>query len=222
MFDSAKRSCLKNGNDGCGPGHGAANHEAGGVDHSLDRIQRSVRGVSIMKKKRPRGWLLLIVLVAFAMITLIPWGAAAARDQKRSAVTVWSATSPAINETHLFAGYINRKGDPVGFHSRPGGHDPGNARVTSIVDPPNKAGIYTARVQVRASGGRWLSKQSTFFPDSMTRKSVVQAVLHAYQHRTSKSSAKFSGPSGSGFTIEGYLLPDGRINTAFPVYRHEH
>jgi hypothetical protein len=174
-----------------------------------------------MKRKHPRGLLLFLVLVAFMTTVFNPWCTTAAREHKGTAVMVWSATSPAVNETHLFEGYINRKGDPVGFHSRPGGRDPGNARVTSVIDPPNKAGVYTARVEIRASGGRWLSKQSTFFPDKMTRKEVTQAVLHAYQNKTSGKSAKFSGPSGRGFTIEGYLLPDGRINTAFPIYRHD-
>jgi hypothetical protein len=174
-----------------------------------------------MKKRRSWGWFLFLVLVSFALTALKPECATADRDRRGQVRTTWSTTTPTINETHLFEGYINGKGDPVGFHSRPGGRDPAHARVTAVIDPPNKAGVYTARVEVRASNGRWLSKQSTFFPDSMTRKQVIQAVLHAYQHRTSGKSYKFSGPSGNGFTIEGYLLSDGKINTAFPVYRRE-
>jgi hypothetical protein len=174
-----------------------------------------------MAMTRSRGWLLFVVLVAVALTALQPEWSAAGSSRKEKGLTLWSKTSPAINETHLFEGYVNRKGDPVGFHSRPGGRDPGNARVATVTDPPNKAGVYTARVEVRASGSRWLGKQSTFFPDSMTRKEVIQAVLHAYQHGTSRNSAKFSGPSGKGFTIEGYLLDNGKINTAFPVYRRD-
>jgi|WetSurMetagenome_2_1015567.scaffolds.fasta_scaffold00923_8 hypothetical protein len=174
-----------------------------------------------MNKTASRCWLLFVVPIVFALSALQPGLASAARDLKDKGRTVWSTTSPAINETHLFEGYVNRKGDPVGFHSRPGGRDPRNARVAAITDPPNMAGVYTARVEVRTSGGRWLSKQSTFFPDSMTRKEVIQAVLNAYQHGKSRKSVKFSGPSGKGFTIEGYLLDDGKINTAFPVYRRD-
>jgi hypothetical protein len=168
-----------------------------------------------------RGQLLFAILVAFVLSVPHPDCFAAGGDRKLKVYTAWSATSPAINETHLFEGFINRKGDPVGFHSRPGGRDPRGARVANVTDTPNKAGIYTAQVEIRASGNRWLSKQSTFFPDNMTRKEVVQAVLHAYQHATTRNSVKFSGPSGKGFIIAGYLLQDGKINTAFPLYRRD-
>ena len=45
---------------------------------------------------------------------------------------VWSPTHPPINETHVFEGEINNNGNPVGSHSRPGGHDPANARVVRV------------------------------------------------------------------------------------------
>jgi hypothetical protein len=162
-----------------------------------------------------------VVLLVFVLTALQPGLASAARDRRDKELTVWSATSPAINETHLFKGYVNRKGDPVGFHSRPGGRDPGKARIVAIAEGPNKVGVYTAQVEIRGSGRHWLSKQSTFFPDNMTRKEVIQAVLHAYHHATSRNAVKFNGPSGKGFTIQGYLLQDGKINTAFPVYRRD-
>jgi hypothetical protein len=174
-----------------------------------------------MDRMRSRIWLLVVSLVALALTALQPECSLAGHDRKGKVYTAWSATSPAINETHLFEGYINRKGDPVGFHSRPGGRDPAHARVLAVTNAPNKAGVYTAQIEIRASGSRWLGKSSTFFPDSMTRKEVIQAVTYAYQHATSRNSAKFSGPSGKGFTIEGYLLQDGKINTAFPVYRRD-
>ena len=53
----------------------------------------------------------------------------------------WSKTSPAINLHHVFEGEINRKGRPVGFHSRPGGVDPSTARVVRIRDKPNNAPV---------------------------------------------------------------------------------
>ncbi|HEY4596429.1 MAG TPA: hypothetical protein VIJ02_08525, partial [Thermoanaerobaculia bacterium] len=45
----------------------------------------------------------------------------------------WSRTSPPVNVTHIFEGEINKRGKPTGFHSRPGGKDPANARVARIV-----------------------------------------------------------------------------------------
>ena len=55
----------------------------------------------------------------------------------------WSSTSPEINLWHVFEGEINRKGKPVGYHSRPNGQDAPNARIKSIKSKPNNLGIYT-------------------------------------------------------------------------------
>jgi hypothetical protein len=128
----------------------------------------------------------------------------------------WSATDPPVNETHIFAGQINKRGKPVGFHARPGGRNPANARVVRITDGPNRAGVYTADVEIR-DGGRWLEKGSTFYPDAMSRQEVVAAILHAFHERTG-GGEKFRGPSGRGFTIEGYFQ-NGRINTAYPIFQ---
>jgi hypothetical protein len=129
----------------------------------------------------------------------------------------WSPTDPPINLTHIFEGQVNRRGKPVGFHSRPGGRDPQNARLVRILDGPNRAGVYTADVEIR-DGGRWLEKTSTLYPDAMSRDQVIAAVLHAFHERASGGGEKFRGPSGRGFTIEGYFQ-DGRINTAYPIFQ---
>jgi hypothetical protein len=132
----------------------------------------------------------------------------------------WSATDPPINETHLFNGEINKRGRPVGFHARPTGKDTANARVVKIDRGPNRFGVYEARIEIRNSFfSKWLSKRSTMFPDTLSRQMVIDAVLNAYHNRTTEGSTKFRGPSGLGFTIEGYLLPDGRINTAYPIFQ---
>lgn len=134
----------------------------------------------------------------------------------------WSQTRPAVNETHVFEGEVNRRGKPVGFHSRPGGRDPRGARVVRVVEGPNRAGVYVAMVEIRdPDGGRWLGKRSTLFPDDWTRGEVLAAIVNAWEHRTTGSSEHFRGPSGRGFTIEGYLLSDGtgRINTAYPIFQ---
>jgi hypothetical protein len=127
----------------------------------------------------------------------------------------WSRTSPPVNVTHIFEGEINKRGKPTGFHSRPGGQDPPNARVVRVVDRPNRAGVYTAEVEIR-SGSQWLRKRSTLYPDRLDRQAVIQAVLNAFRNR-SGGGEQFRGPSGLGFAIEGYYQ-DGRINTAYPIY----
>jgi hypothetical protein len=131
----------------------------------------------------------------------------------------WSPTSPPINVTHIFEGEINSRGKPVGFHSRPGGRDPQGARLVRVVDRPNRAGVYTAEVEIR-SGSDWLPKRSTLYPDRLDRDAVIQAALHAFAGRTTGDAEKFRGPSGDGFTIEGYYQ-NGRINTAYPIFTRD-
>lgn len=130
----------------------------------------------------------------------------------------WSKTSPAINLHHVFEGEINRKGKPVGYHSRPGGQDPHGAKLVKIRDKPNKAGVYTAIIAV-SDQGDWKEKFSSFFPDSMSQQDVVDAVLNAYRNSSDKKKQPWQGPSGLGFDIQGYTMSRGDINTAFPVYR---
>ncbi len=129
----------------------------------------------------------------------------------------WSDTQPGINLWHVFEGEINRSGKPVGFHSRPSGQDPANSRVVSIKNKPNRAGVYTATIEIR-DGNQWKDKFSSFFPDSMSRDDVIKAVLNAYNESGDKNAQPFEGPSGLGFTIQGYTSNRGGINTAFPVY----
>lgn len=130
----------------------------------------------------------------------------------------WSDTRPAINLEHIFAGEVNKRGKPVGYHSRPGGIDPDGARVVRIVEGPNRTGVYVAEIEVRNEAGRWLKKRSTFYPDRLRREEVVAAILHAWNHRTKGRNNPFRGPSGEGFEIEGRPLDGGDINTAYPIF----
>lgn len=168
-----------------------------------------------MQRLRRLPLIAILVLAALALVQ----GEASSRSRSRQASgqtdEEWSRTSPPVNVTHIFEGEINRRGKPVGFHSRPGGQDPENARVTRIVERPNRAGVYTAEVEIRSNSG-WLAKRSTLYPDRMDRAAVIRAVLNAFHDRTGNGE-KFRGPSGQGFTIEGYFQ-GGRINTAYPIY----
>ncbi len=129
----------------------------------------------------------------------------------------WSDTKPALNLWHIFEGEINRKQKPVGYHSRPGGNDPANAKVVSVRDKPNNAGIYTATIAIK-DGSQWKEKFSSFFPDDMSRDEVIDVILHAYSESKNPKSQPWQGPSGQGFNIQGYTSSRGGINTAFPVY----
>ncbi len=129
----------------------------------------------------------------------------------------WSKTSPEINLHHIFEGEINRKNNPVGYHSRPGGVDAEGARIVRIRDKPNKYGVYTATIAIR-DGSQWKEKFSSFFPDAMSADEVIDAVLNAYNKSSNPKSQPWRGPSGHGFSIEGYTSNRGGINTAFPIY----
>ena len=145
--------------------------------------------------------------------------AAVLSSQVALAEKVWTTTEPPVNATHIFLGEINRSGKPTGFHARPGGEDPKSARVLEIRSGPNRAGVYTAQVEVRDPGTRrWKEKFSTFFPDRLSHPEIVSAIVHAYRHRDDRRDQPWRGPSGLGFIIQGYTLRDGRINTAYPVY----
>lgn len=129
----------------------------------------------------------------------------------------WSKTSPEINLWHVFDGEISRRGKPTGYHSRPGGVDAANARVVSIRDKPNRAGVYTATIEVN-DDGQWKQKFSSFFPDNLSQQEVIDIILHAYSNSNNKNAQPWSGPSGMGFSVQGYTTSRGGINTAFPVY----
>lgn len=130
----------------------------------------------------------------------------------------WSKSSPEINMWHVFEGEINKRGKPTGYHSRPCGRDPANARVVSVKDKPNKAGVYTANIEVR-DGGQWKSKFSSFFPDNLSQQEVVDVIVNAYNKSKNPKKQPWSGPSGLGFEVQGYTSNRGGINTAFPVFK---
>jgi hypothetical protein len=170
-------------------------------------MRKSAHGADIF---RPAVVLLVLILL------LTPAGPLFGRSTRQQ----WSRTSPEINLSHIFEGAINSRGKPTGFHSRPGGRDPRHARLKKIKAGPNRRGVYTAKVEIYdPQSGRWKEKFSTFFPNTMNRQQVIEAVLHAWKQRKKSRGNKWEGPSGRGFTIQGYLNRRGNINTAYPLYR---
>jgi hypothetical protein len=166
-----------------------------------------------------RRWFILLLFLA-----LLPGGFLAGKGDVLPApgrtldyrTRVWSDTRPAINLTHIFAGEINRRGKAVGFHARPGGVDPQGSGVARVVDRPNRLGVYTAVVWI---GRRNRTKFSTLYPDRLTRPLVIRAILAAFRSGQRRGE-RFRGPSGLGFTIEGYIQ-NGRISTAYPIYSRQ-
>ncbi|HHJ21045.1 MAG TPA: hypothetical protein ENJ84_14650 [Gammaproteobacteria bacterium] len=154
----------------------------------------------------------LLILLALVAAVLLASGNACARK-------AWTNTQPAINATHIFQGEINRRGKPTGFHAKFNGKVAKGAKILRIKGKPNKAGVYTANVAILdPESKQWKNKFSSMFPDKMKPKEVLKAVLHAYKHRKKGKTTPWRGPSGYGFPIEGYLLRNGKINTAYPIY----
>ncbi len=135
------------------------------------------------------------------------------------AFSPWSDTDPSLNLVHIFDGEINQRGKPVGFHQLPKQSGAFSSRIKKILSKPNKAGVYTAIVEIYDQRERkWKDKFSSMFPDRLTKHQVIQAILRAISQNRLGSGAKWRGPSGYGFMIEGYRLNDGRVNTAYPLY----
>ena len=136
-----------------------------------------------------------IMLPRFALNILILLFLAA--QGTLAADTLWTKTSPSINETHIFRGEINRHGKPTGFHAKLNGQTPRNIRILEIRGKPNRAGVYTAQIAIRdPDTGKWKEKFSSIFPDSMSPAEVIDAILHAYENREEGRTRPWRGPSG--------------------------
>ncbi len=153
-------------------------------------------------------------LISILLLNLILSCGSAFAEKK-----LWTETSPAVNATHIFIGEINRRGKPTGFHAKTNGQIPKDAKILKIKSWPNQSGVYTAQIGIYDKRSqRWKEKFSTMYPDKMEPAEIIKAVLHAYSNRNPGKTQPWRGPSGHGFPIEGYLLNDGRINTAYPIY----
>lgn len=155
----------------------------------------------------------ILILLALVAAVLLASGNAGAKKK------AWTNTQPAINATHIFQGEINRRGKPTGFHAKFNGKVAQGAKIVRVKGRPNRVGVYTATVAIRDPGSKqWKNKFSSMFPDDMQPKEILKAVLHAYKNRERNKTTPWRGPSGHGFPIEGYLLRNGKINTAYPIY----
>jgi Bacterial EndoU nuclease len=142
---------------------------------------------------------------------------------------------PQVNQVHVFCGEWKRNA-PNGFHSRPGGLDPGSVTRFTITQPANAQGIY---------GGSWSytgharpPKSSTMFPDACSMPQVLNSIVYAATQPTRcpanapgwavcgpnrpTSAAQPAAPfceasDGTIFLIAMGKLSDGRVNTAFPL-----
>ncbi len=138
-----------------------------------------------------------------------------------------SGGSPRVELRHIFCGEINRRGLAVGFHSRPGGHNPPTVSGTPAPRPiPGHPGLYNlTRFQISQDGQTGTKGISTMYPDKCSAADVVAAIQHAYNNgqRTEEQFRGLSGPSctdaeGRPFPIVGFTDRRGglHIRTGYP------
>ena len=128
-----------------------------------------------------------------------------------------SRTPAGFNDKHL-GGEI-RGGRAMGVHHEPSGE--GTSRtMPGTVSKPDKHGVYTARVQVRADDGTWVDKHapSTFFPKTWTRSEVRTCILEAFANREDLGGGNWSGKTRSGITVQGHSDARGVIDSAYPLW----
>lgn len=177
---------------------------AGGNRPSLGRLSGLKR----------RGLLFAILALLGAAALLLPQFSADSEARSQ-----WSKTRPSLNLTHIFEGEINRSGKPVGFHVAPKEPLGAKSRITRRMSGPNRAGVYTAMVEIYDPvERRWKEKFSSFFPDHFSRQQVIDSILYAAANNMLPGGSRWRGPSGHGFLIEGYRYNNGDINTAYPLY----
>ena len=142
----------------------------------------------------------------------------ASRWDKRPKVESRSSQQAKLRE-HVFRGYINGIGRPVGFHyeGTRGTPAPGIKVVEGSRSKPDKNGVYKADIE--AGGVR--KPYHTFFPRSWSRADVEKAINEASvkPEKTGKSRNDYTGKSSSGVTIEMKINKDGVVKTAYPIYQ---
>ncbi len=141
-----------------------------------------------------------------------------------------SGGSPQVELRHIFCGEVNRRGMAVGFHSRPGGVNPGTVSGTGEARPVRGyPGLYNlTRFQITQNGETQTKGISTLYPDKCSVNDVIAAIQYAFNNGQ-KSGPKFTGPSGPSCTTDdGKPFPitgftggrDGdRIRTGYPDVR---
>ncbi len=132
-----------------------------------------------------------------------------------------SRSNPQISQRHIFCGEITAVGNAVGFHSRPGNHDPqvapgpaaqvaartvgANIYMVPIgLNQPDDFRYANANVEVfNVATNAWVAKAapSTFFPDSCSQQQVIASIRYAFMHLNTGlvpaggGSQMFFGPS---------------------------
>jgi hypothetical protein len=169
------------------------------------------------------------------LIVALPWLLATASALAQVACPqANSGGNPVVQQQHIFCGEVS--GNPLrakGFHSRPGGVNPGTITIlpqTTITYPAGApAGIYNLnRFNITEHGNTRTKAISTMFPNACNQAAVVAAIQNAVNHGVIDQDGRgFHGPSGAtcqagnplaSFNIIGFMDANGQVRTAWPDY----
>jgi hypothetical protein len=187
------------------------------------------------KKIAPGSRKILAALTLSLVMVLTVFIGSVGSEMACAGIAHWSATSPPINQQHVFCGEWNsRKSRPAGFHSRPAGENPTTIGTLTVTQQPNPKGLYGVRWSYAGHPDR--RKFSTMFPDTCSRDQVLRSIGYAVKHpgacpagappwakcgpnKPPQNGRDYCEASdGSIFAIAFATLKDSdKVNTAFPI-----
>jgi toxin YxiD len=114
---------------------------------------------------------------------------------------------------HIYHGEINKRGKAVGYH-----HESmmGGKIISGTEEKPDINGVYRAKVEI--DGVKKIAK-STFLPKEWDRAKVINTINEAYETKIKIGNNKYVGKTSSGIDVEMYLNYDGKIVTAYPLFK---
>jgi hypothetical protein len=116
---------------------------------------------------------------------------------------------------HVFQGWINKEGKPVGFHYEGGAKPPKGMRITRRWEADSR-GVYKARMEARVGKKKDIKDTHTFFPKSWTPAQVEKAIWEAHANREHLKHNIYRGTTSDGMVIEMKLNKDQIPRTAYP------
>lgn len=121
--------------------------------------------------------------------------------------------------SHILKGDNKKNGDGSGFHHLPSRRDGNTYIIEGTKTKPNKYGVYEAQVVVNGQPKWDNNGVSTFFPDKWDEQQVVDAINEAYKSKSHARGNIYTGTTKDGLQINIALDKDGKILTAYPVYK---
>lgn len=177
----------------------------------------------------------IVAVLAGLLLACLPWPVAADTIDCTAAGALWSDSDPPIDLTHIFCGDVDRRDAALeGYHALAKSHSDGEAEIREIYDGPNADGVSRAVICLpgsKAAGVRRRCKCSSLFPGDWSVEQVTEAIQLALRDGRTDRRGFFRGPGGSGFAVEGWLVPAHRaraacgaercVATAYPVFEDD-